>query len=211
MKFIKYYSLEIYTFFSLLLITISAIFVTPDITRQIILAYILLFVLHEWEEGHYPGGFIDMVAGVMLGGADNVTIETKKGSRFFTGIYLFALTLIPYFAHSYTWLVLPAAFLGLWEGIIHIVGIKIFQRKVPYTPGMITAECELILSLFVFYYLAHSGLATPLQYLISFILMVLGFMCMQRSLVHSVGKRYRDLPAMMKANLRRMKESKQNL
>ena len=63
MKFIKYYSLEIYTFFSLLLITISAIFVTPDITRQIILAYILLFVLHEWEEGHYPGGFIDMDAG----------------------------------------------------------------------------------------------------------------------------------------------------
>ncbi|MBR4092178.1 MAG: hypothetical protein IKK28_15215, partial [Mogibacterium sp.] len=60
MKFIKYYSLEIYTFITLLLITLSAIFVIPDITRKIILAYMLIFVLHEWEEGHYPGGFIDL-------------------------------------------------------------------------------------------------------------------------------------------------------
>ena len=210
MKFIKYYSLEIYTFFSLLLITLSAIFVTPDITRKIILAYMLLFVFHEWEEGHYPGGFIDMIAGVMLGGTDKVTTEAKKGSRFYTGIYLFALTLIPYFAHTHTWLVLPAAFLGLWEGIIHILGIKIFQCKIPYTPGMVTAECELILSLFVFYYLAHNGLATPLHYLLSFILMVIGFMCMQRCLVHSIGRKYRELPSMMKANIHRMKATKQD-
>ena len=210
MKFIKYYSLEIYTFFSLLLITVSAIFVTPDITRQIIIAYMLLFVLHEWEEGHYPGGFIDLIANVMLGGADNVSIEAKKGSRFYTGIYLFALTLIPYFAHLNTWLVLPAAFLGLWEGIIHVLGIRIFQQKIPYTPGMVTAECECILSIFVFYYLAHNQLATPIHYLTGFVLMLLGFMCMQRSLVHSVGKRYRELPSMMKANLKRIKESKIN-
>lgn len=208
MKFIKYYSLEIYTFISLLLITISAIFVTPDITRQIILAYILLFVLHEWEEGHYPGGFIDMMTQNILGDTGNITVEMKKGSRFYTGIYLLALTLIPYFAHDYTWLVLPAAFLGLWEGIIHVVGIILLQSNIPYTPGMVTAECELICSLFVFYYLAHNGLASPLQYLAGFVMMVLGFMCMQRSLVHSIGKKYRELPSMMKANIQRMKTAK---
>ena len=210
MKFIKYYSLEIYTLISLLLLTISAIFIRPDVTQQIVLAYIFLFVLHEWEEGHYPGGFIDLIAGVMLGGADNVTLEAKKGSRFYTGIYLLALTFVPFFAHEYTWLVLPAMFLGLWEGFIHIMGIKIFQLKKPYTPGMVTAECELVLSVFVWYYLAHNDLVQPVYFLFGFLLMVIGFMCMQRALVHSVGRKYRELPSMMKANIKRMKEAKAN-
>lgn len=104
MKFIRYYSLEVYTLISLLLLTISAIFIKPDTAQQIIMAYILLFVLHEWEEGHYPGGFIDMIAGVMLGGADNVSLEIKKGSRLYTGIYLLSLTFVPFFAHRYVWL-----------------------------------------------------------------------------------------------------------
>lgn len=207
MKFIKYYSLEIYTFITLLLITLSAIFVIPDITRKIILAYMLIFVLHEWEEGHYPGGFIDLITELIGGGAD-FPIEVKKGSRFYTGIYLFALTLIPYFAHTHTWLVLPAAFLGIWEGIIHVLGIKIFQLKKPYTPGMITAECELILSVYVCWYLAHNGLAVWYHYLIGVALMVFGFMCMQRALVHSIGRRYRDLPKMAKQNFQRLKANK---
>lgn len=210
MKFIRYYSLEIYSLISLLLLTISAIFIRPDITQQIILTYILLFVLHEWEEGHYPGGFIDMVAGVMLGGADNVSLEIKKGSRLYTGIYLLALTFVPFFAHGYVWLVLPAVFLGLWEGFIHIMGIKIFQRKKPYTPGMVTAECECLLSIFVIIYLVHYNLVQPVHFLIGFLLMVLGFMCMQRALVHSVGRKYRELPSMMKLNIKRMREAKGN-
>ena len=201
MRFIKYYSLEIYTLVSLLLLTISAIFIHPDITQQIALAYILLFVLHEWEEGHYPGGFIDLIAGMMLGGAENIPSEIKKGSRLYTGIYLLALTFVPYFAHGMVWLVLPAVFLGLWEGIVHIMGIRIFRRKRPYTPGMVTAECEFVLSIFVCWYLAHNGLVRPIHFLFGFLLMALGFMCMQRALVHSVGRKYRELPSMIRKKL----------
>ena len=87
------------------------------------------------------------------------------------------------------------------------MGIKLFQLKKPYTPGMITAECECALSLFVFYYLVHNHLASPIYYLIGFVLMALGFMCMQRALVHSVGRKYRQLPQMMKENIRRRKAS----
>lgn len=208
MKFIRYYSLEVYTLISLLLLTISAIFIKPDTAQQIIMAYILLFVLHEWEEGHYPGGFIDMIAGVMLGGADNVSLEIKKGSRLYTGIYLLSLTFVPFFAHRYVWLVLPAVFLGLWEGFIHIMGIKIFQRNKPYTPGMVTAECECALSIFVCIYLAHSNLVQPIHFLFGFLLMAFGFMCMQRALVHSVGRKYRDLPSIMRANMKKLREEK---
>ena len=60
-KFIKYYSQEIYTVITLLLVTASAIFITPDFTQKVMLVYIFLFLLHEWEEGVYPGGFVDMM------------------------------------------------------------------------------------------------------------------------------------------------------
>lgn len=204
MRFVKYYSLELYTVLSLLLIALSAIFVTPDVIQKFTLAYIFLFVLHEWEEGHYPGGFIDLITG-LLGGGVEVSEETKKGSRLYTGIYLLALTFIPYFAHSYAWLILPAVFLGLWEGIVHVLGIKIFQRKRPYTPGMITAECELVMSICVLWYFASHNLATPLQVLAGIVLMILGFMCMQRALVHSIGRKYRELPGMMRENFKRIR------
>ena len=204
MRFVKYYSLELYTVLSLLLIALSAIFVTPDVIQKFTLAYIFLFVLHEWEEGHYPGGFIDLITG-LLGGGVEVSEETKKGSRLYTGIYLLALTFIPYFVHSYAWLILPAVFLGLWEGIVHVLGIKIFQRKRPYTPGMITAECELVMSICVLWYFASHNLATPLQVLDWMALMILGLMRLQRALVHSIGRKYRELPGMMRENYKRIR------
>jgi len=42
MKYIKYYSQEIYTVITLLLITASAIFITPDFTQKVVLVYIVL-------------------------------------------------------------------------------------------------------------------------------------------------------------------------
>ena len=45
-------------------------------------------------------------------------------------------------------------------------------------------------------------------FIVGFLLMVIGFMCMQRALVHSVGKKYRELTSMMKANMKRMREAK---
>ncbi len=185
------------------MIALSTIIVTPDVVQKFTLAYIFLFVLHEWEKGHYPGSFIDLITG-LLGGVE-VSEETKKGSRFYTGIYLLALTFVPYFAHSCAWLILPAVFLGVWEGIVHVLGIKIFQRQRPYTPGMITAECELVMSIYVLWYFAGHDLATPLQVLAGIALMILGFMCMQRALVHSVGRKYRQLPGMMRENLKRIR------
>ena len=209
MKFIKHYSLEIYTVISISLITFSAIWIQPDTAQRIILAYVFLFVLHEWEEGHYPGGFLELIAKLATGRADGIAPEISRGSRLYTGLYLLALTMIPYFLHQYTWLVLPAAFLGLLEGFVHIAGIKLFQLKKPYTPGMVTAECECIFSLYIFYYLAHNNLAKPVHYLIGFLLMLFGFMCMQRTLAHSIGKRYRDLPAMIKHTIGQLKSSKE--
>lgn len=197
-KFLKYYSLEIYTMVSLLLITYSSIFVAADTAQKIILVFTLLFVLHEWEENVYPGGFSDIMSGAILGEGNLMSIEDVRASRVYTGILLTALTFIPYFVHNITWLVLPAAFLGLWEGFIHAMAIKIFKREKPYTPGMVTAEFELVFALYVFWYLGSNGLATPIQYLWGVLIMVGGFVFMQRLLLAKNGIGYRTMISRMR-------------
>jgi hypothetical protein len=66
MKFIKHYNHEIYSVITLLLILFSAIFVIPNFTQKLALAYACIFLLHEWEENCYPGGFFDMMFGEVM-------------------------------------------------------------------------------------------------------------------------------------------------
>lgn len=49
------------------------------------------FILHEWEEVAYPGGFIDLISSLI---ETNVSEETKKASRIPTGFLLITFTLM---------------------------------------------------------------------------------------------------------------------
>ncbi len=62
MKFIKHYSLEIYTVISMALIVVAAFVGDLSFIQKMIVTDAFLFILHEWEGGHYPGGFVDMVS-----------------------------------------------------------------------------------------------------------------------------------------------------
>lgn len=207
-KFMQYYSLEIYTVTSLLLIMYSTIFVSPDVIQKMALVFTFIFMLHEWEECFYPGGFSDIVSGIILGETNSISQEQTRASRVFTGIYLICLTFIPYFAHAYAWLILPAVFLGILEGFVHIAATKAFGNGKPYTPGFITAECELVTSIYVIWYLISHHLVTPLQFILALVLCLAGFMSMQRILVKQKGLKYRDLPKIAKQNIKLMKERK---
>ena len=59
-----------------------------------VLVYIFLFILHEWEEGKYPGGFIEMISSMI---EIDVSEEQKKASRIPTGILLLLFTIVPFF------------------------------------------------------------------------------------------------------------------
>ncbi len=61
-KFIKYYALEIYTVISMLILVIAGIMGDLSVIQKFVLVYIFLFILHEWEEMKYPGGFADLIA-----------------------------------------------------------------------------------------------------------------------------------------------------
>ena len=65
-KVIKYYALEIYTVISMLILVIAGFMGDLSVIQKFVLVYIFLFILHEWEEMKYPGGFADLIA-KMLG------------------------------------------------------------------------------------------------------------------------------------------------
>ena len=194
-KFIKSYALEIYTVISMGVLVISGIIGDLSVLQKFVLVYIFLFVMHEWEEMHYPGGFADLIA-KMIG--VNINAEMKKASRIPTSILLLTFTLTPLILHRYPLAILPLAFLGLFEGIVHILAIRLFKCPKFYSPGLVTAEIQAIVSIILFAYLIKAHLITCTDFIIGLLIMVACFVIMQKTLTVMIGYKYSDLPKMVK-------------
>lgn len=189
--FIRWYALEIYTVISLVFLTCAGIMDNSSFTQKVMMVYTLLFVFHEWEEGRYPGGFLDNVVGKITGVM--ASDELKRASRIPTGILLLTFSMVPYFFDNQPLFLMIATNLCIFEGLIHILGIRLAKLEVPYTPGMVTAELELIAGIYVYAHLADSGLLTISNILLGILLFIACFIAMQRSLLAMAGKGYSDI------------------
>ena len=200
-KFIKHYALEIYTVIAMLLITLVAIFMDNlTVIQQFAVWVSFLCILHEWEEGHYPGGFLDLITAHVL--QMDVDKETKLGSRIITGVFIFTITIVPFFfGDRIPMFPVAMATFCIFEGCIHIAGIKIFKREKPYTPGMVTAEIELVTGIALIVYLAVNHLGAWYDYTFGPFVFIACFALMQRSLMAMIGLRYKDMFAIMKKRL----------
>ena len=118
-KFIKYYALEIYTVISMLILVVAGIMGNLSVIQKFVLVYIFLFILHEWEEMQYPGGFADMIAKMI---EVDINPEMKRASRIPTSLLLLTFTVTPFIFHKHPIAILPIAFLGLFEGFVHSSG-----------------------------------------------------------------------------------------
>ncbi len=95
-KFMKHYALEIYTVIAMLLIVAVAIFMPQLTVIQSFTVFLsFLYILHEWEEGRYPGGFLDLIQANIL--QMELSKETKLGSRLITGVFLLVFSVVPFF------------------------------------------------------------------------------------------------------------------
>ncbi|MBR3114801.1 MAG: hypothetical protein IKH47_03370, partial [Bacteroidaceae bacterium] len=140
-KFIKHYALEIYTVLAMAFIVYTAMLGELSFIRKLVVVDAFLFVLHEWEEAHYPGGFVNMVAGLI---GVEVNDETKRASRIPAGILLLMLSIIPFVFDDVPLVTMAIATFGIIEGFVHTIGIRLFHTKRFYTPGMATAWLELV-------------------------------------------------------------------
>lgn len=200
MKFIKHYSLEIYTVISMALIVVAALIGSLSFIQKMIVIDAFLFILHEWEESRYPGGFADMVSNLIQ---KDVDMETKLASRLPAGIFLLILTVIPFVFYEAPMIIMAVVTFGIIEGVVHTVGIRLFGRKHFYTPGMITAWLEFAVSMVLIVYLWVNRIGNWYDYVFGPLIMIAMFACLQKTMTLMVGVNYSDMPKYIKAQWNR--------
>ena len=199
-SFIKNFALEIYTVIAMFLITGAALLGELSVVQKFVVVYTCLFILHEWEESKYPGGFIDLISKMIQ---IQPSAETKRASRIPTGIFLLLFSIVPFYCDGKAVFAVALASFGIFEGIVHAVGIRIFHTKKPYTPGMITAEIELIAGILLIIYLVRNHLGAWYDYVFGPFVFLACFMTMQKTLTLMVGIKYSNVPKLIKQQLQR--------
>lgn len=190
-KFIKNYALEIYTLISLGLLLAGALMDDLSVIQKFVMVFNLLFILHEWEEMHYPGVFADHIADLI---GKEVTPELKLASRIPTSILLMAFTFVPFIWDDCVIFILVTAVLGIFEGFVHMMAIRLFRLPKLYSPGMITAILELLVSVALIVWLEQNNLASATDYIWGVVIMFACFITMQKTLTMMVGVKYSELP-----------------
>ena len=183
-KWILDHNLEILSTVLAIVVGIS-LFLWNSLTLagRALLGFMVLYVLHEWEESRIPGGFYDL----FFGGLGIEVKESEARMHLPVAIYLLLMLLIPLAFQQITFLVLIPLGLGLFEGVIHVAGIKIHKLKKPYTPGMITALILFVYSVIVITQINKAGGLPAWQWIVGFILSFAGFAVMQQFFLRTVG------------------------
>lgn len=190
-RFLIKYNLEILTTLMFAFVTITSIFNSaPSITQKILVAYVFLFTLHEWEENRFPGGFSNIMEG-MIG--KKFSEDAKELSHVPVIILLLLIHIIPYIFDSIVFFTLIPVFLGIFEGFVHTMGVKLSKADRFYTPGMVTAYMQLITSIFTIYYLFSNNIITTKDCMLGFISMFVSFAIMQNRVLAINGITYKDM------------------
>jgi hypothetical protein len=194
-RFIKYYALEIYTVLALSFIVATAVIGNLSTVQKLVVVDALLFVLHEWEEGHYPGGFIKLISGLV---GIRVDEDMSRASRIPAGILLLTLSIVPFVFDTTPLIIVAVATFGFIECFVHTMGIRLFHMKRFYTPGMVTAWLEFVVSVMMITYLAVNDIARWYDYVFGPLLMIVCFGLLQKTMTLMVGIRYSDMPKMIR-------------
>lgn len=194
-KFIKHYALEIYTVLAMLFMVITSMMDGLSDVQRFVVVFNFLFILHEWEEGAYPGGFIDLISRRI---GKELTDDLRRASRIPTSILLISITLVPFIFDDTAMFAVSIATFCILEGLVHTLGIKLFRLKRMYTPGMVTAWLEAAVGISLLWYLTSNHLASWYDYVLGVIIFFAAFVTMQKTLTMMAGIRYRDMPRMLK-------------
>lgn len=157
--------------------------------------FVVGITLHEWEEMHYPGGFFKLMTKMFgVEGANEAQMARAHGSVVIA-IVFFAF--IPFFFYEVAWLAMVPAILGIFESLIHVVGIKIHRLKKPYSPGMASALLVLLPSAICIVVFGASGMP-GWQWLLSIAYYLAVFLTMEVCVWGAFGISPKELPAKAK-------------
>ncbi|MBQ7926533.1 MAG: HXXEE domain-containing protein [Lachnospiraceae bacterium] len=162
-----------------------------------LLGFMVLYTLHEWEESKFPGGFYDL----FFGGFGVEINVSESRMHLPVAIYILVMLLVPFAMQDVTFLVLIPLGLGLFEGVIHVAGIKIHKLKKPYTPGMITGVLMFAYSIFIIIQINRAGGLLVWQWILGFVFALLGFVIMEQFFLKTVGLTFFDFRKMAMARV----------
>ena len=192
-KLIVNYNLEILTVVLAIVFGVSLFFWNIlTISGKALLGFMILYTLHEWEESRFPGGFYDLFFGGF--GIEITTSEARMHLP--VAIYILIMLLVPFTLQQTTFFMLIPLGLGLFEGVIHVAGIKIHKLKKPYTPGMITGLIMFVYSVFIITQINRAGGLPTWQWIVGFVLAFVGFAVMEQFFLRTVGLTFGDFRKM---------------
>ena len=205
-KWIVNYNLEILTVILAVVFGVSLFFWNSlTLAGGALLGFMVLYTLHEWEESRFPGGFYDL----FFGGFGIKITASEARMHLPVAIYILIMLLVPFALQETTFLVLIPLGLGLFEGVIHVAGIKIHTLKKPYTPGMITGLIMFAYSVFIITQINKAGGLPVWQWLVGFVLAFVGFAVMEQFFLRTVGLTFGEFRKMAMARVLGSKKSPQ--
>ena len=197
---LKKYNLEIMTLIFFGVVTICGVFIKDlGFVQRIMLGYMFLYTLHEWEETRFPGGFSDLM--VKFFGV-KATPDQLADAHIPVAVLLLVITLVPFFT-KLPLLALVPVYLGMFETFIHLVGIKIHKMNKPYTPGMVTGILLGIASVIVLIVFTKEHLLSGSEYALGVLITILCFAAMQRTVLAIYGLNYKSVVANVKKKFRK--------
>ena len=192
-KLIVNYNLEILTTVLSIVFGVSLFFWDSlSLAGKALLGFMVLYTFHEWEESRFPGGFYDL----FFGGFGIEITASEARMHLPVAIYILIMLLVPFALQQTTFLMLIPLGLGLFEGVIHVAGIKIHKLKKPYTPGMITGLIMFAYSIFIIIQINKVGGLPMWQWIIGFVLAFVGFAVMEKFFLRTVGLSFGDFRKM---------------
>jgi Protein of unknown function with HXXEE motif len=112
--------------------------------------------MHLWEEGRFPGGFVEMITEHL-----HFTASDRNFSEIVTAILALLIAFVPQFFPNVPFLATAPMILGVLEAVVHIGVIKIFRLKHFYSPGLVTADMLLLsISVYSIAYAVRQNLMT---------------------------------------------------
>ncbi|WP_426528843.1 HXXEE domain-containing protein [Bradyrhizobium sp. McL0615] len=144
-------------------------------------------VMHLWEEGRFPGGFVEMITEHL-----HFTASSREFGEIVTAAYVLILAFVPLFFPRVPFLTMSAMMLGIMEAIMHTAMIRMFRLRY-YSPGLVTAVLVLFpISLYAFVYVIRENLLSPVSWLFAFLYMLFGLAIAQQIVIRGSGMKYMD-------------------
>ena len=140
-------------------------------------------VIHLWEEGRFPGGFTEMITDRL-----HFTQADPRFGGLVTDVLVLLIGFVPLLFPGVTFLVFAAISLGFVESFAHIVAIRMFRKRRPYTPGMASALVVLLpISIYTSWYLVTNDLMRPASWACAIVYLLACVAVAQQVVVRTSG------------------------